>query len=758
MKEKINKILRSQFMRYIFNAILVILIFIIALIITKTSPFGDNVLGKSDAIAQYKPMLYNFIMKIKSGTLELYSFNNALGNSFMFNYVYYLISPFNFIALLFNNADMMFLSMILIKMVLASVTMTFYANKKGASNFVTTISVISYVFSGWFFAYWYNIMWLDTFALFPLFQYALEKILKENKYILYIFVFAFIYVTNFYQAFSVLIYGIVYFLIYNLFYKKDKLFNKLKSLLLFIGSTVLSFALIYVYIYTLVLVKRQMGLGFSNLDEAGYIISSMDFIKSLFYGVVKVTTDRTGHTFPNLCVNIIVLIGAISFFFNKKISIKEKIFALIGLNLLVGCVFFKEFDYVMHMFHNVIGLTFRYSYIMSFLIIVLFIKNAKEFNLNKKTTYIILGIFLVVLLLCYKYIEFNIFIFNLISLLIIGILVFTFNNNILYRIIILLVIIGQSIFVGTYNFSFDVDKNTEGIKESFQQESHNYRILSVSENDYLNQNMYYNENVLYLYTSMSYNKVLNMVPSLGCNSGPNVMSCSEKDKLINMIFNVKNDYYLEKIYSVDKDILNVELDENNVRMSQENLIKGMTGIENIFDIEILEGKEKDDNIHFYTDKDYYLIDFVSDDGVLFNFNQESKDFSLDKSTGVEKVNIYTLNEKQLNKVYNKLSKNQINYTYYSDSLIEGEIEVDENQIIFTSIPYDEAWNIYVDDVKVDAKLLLDDSLIGIECSTGKHKIKLKYEIDYKKPICISLSILFLIIIYMIIKRKLKKQI
>lgn len=758
MKERLKKILESKITWYVLNAILVVAVFIIALVLTKTSPFGNNILGKSDAINQYKPMLYNFIMKIKSGTLELYSFNNALGNSILFNYVYYLISPLNFIALFFNNVDLMFLSTILIKMILASITMTFYVNKKGASNFVTSIAVISYVFSGWFFAYWYNIMWLDTFALFPLFQYALEKCLKDNKYILYIFVLAFIYVTNFYQAFSVLIYGIVYFIIYNFFYKKDKIFNKLKSLLLFLGSTILSFVLIYVYIYTLVLVKRQMGLGFSNLDDAGYLISSMDFIKSLFYGVVKLTTERTGHTFPNLCVNTIVLIGAVSFFFNKKISIKEKIFALIGLYFLVGCVFVKQFDYVMHMFHNVIGLTFRYSYIMSFFLIILFVKNANELNVNKKVIYIILGLTLVILIFSYKYIDFDIFIFNLVSLLILGILVFAYDKTILYKLIILLLVIVQAIFVGTYNFSFDVDKSEEGTKENFQDQIHSYRINSVGENDFLNQNMYYNENVLYMYTSMTYNRVLNMVPSLGCISGPNAMSCSSKDKIINMIFNVKNDYYLEKIYSVNKDIINVDLYERNIKLSQENLIKSMTGIDNIFDSEIINGKEENDKIYFYPNKEYYLVDYLTDDGVVVNYNQEYENLSFDKSSDIKEINIYTLNEDKLKEIYSELSKNQINYTYYSDSLIEGEIEVDDNQFIFTSIPYDEAWNIYVDGEKVDATPILEDSLIGIECSSGKHKIKLKYEIDYKKPVCISLFVLIMIIVYMILKSKLKKQV
>jgi len=88
MKDRLSKIVKSNIFNYIFNIILIISIFLLVLIIKDISPFGDKLLGKGDALVQYKPMLYDFIMGIKKGTLEAYSFNNALGNSYMFNFVY----------------------------------------------------------------------------------------------------------------------------------------------------------------------------------------------------------------------------------------------------------------------------------------------------------------------------------------------------------------------------------------------------------------------------------------------------------------------------------------------------------------------------------------------------------------------------------------------------------------------------------------------------------------------------------------------
>ena len=140
--KKIKKILP-----YIVNILIITAIFIGILLISKTSPFGNYILGKSDAISQYKPMLFNFITNLKKGTIDIYSFNNGLGNPFIFNYIYYLISPLNLIALLFKKADYMFLSVIIIKLIVTTINVTYYTRQKTKSNLVALIASLSYVFS-----------------------------------------------------------------------------------------------------------------------------------------------------------------------------------------------------------------------------------------------------------------------------------------------------------------------------------------------------------------------------------------------------------------------------------------------------------------------------------------------------------------------------------------------------------------------------------------------------------------------------------
>ena len=103
----------KQCLPYFINSIIVVVIFCLILVISHSYPFGHKLtIGKVDAIAQYKPMLYNFIMHIKTHTLELFSFNNGLGNSLLFNLTYYLLSPLNLIAIFFSNHNMMYLLLV----------------------------------------------------------------------------------------------------------------------------------------------------------------------------------------------------------------------------------------------------------------------------------------------------------------------------------------------------------------------------------------------------------------------------------------------------------------------------------------------------------------------------------------------------------------------------------------------------------------------------------------------------------------------
>ncbi len=242
---------------------------------------------------------------------------------------------------------------------------------------------------------------------------------------------------------------------------------------------------------------------------------------------------------------------------------------------------------------------------------------------------------------------------------------------------------------------------------------------------------------------MTYNDVLYMVNGMGCSSGGNSITCNDNNPIFNMLFNVKNDYYLEKIYSVNDSIKEAYANDSNTKYTQENTIEKMTNITDIYDEKKLEGTFEDNIFVFNIEQDYYLIKDGDDIYPLYVDEVESP---------LNIITIYTINENKLKEVYDYLSKNQIKYTHYEDHFIEGKINVDENQMIFTSIPYDEAWEIKIDGEKVKPTKLLG-SLIGIETTPGEHELSMRYKYNFTKSIIISATTFIALIVYMIIKKK-----
>ena len=785
-----NKIKKT--IPYIINAIIVIAIFFITLKINDIHPFGNFTLAKHDAIYQYQPMLYNFITKIKEGILLNYTFNNNLGQPFIFNFLYYLSSPLNLLVMPFKNSNSMFIAIIAIKIIITSITTTFYAKKRTNNNYLSTIITISYVFSSWFLAYHYTIMWLDAFMIFPLFQYGLEELMENNKYNIYIFSLSYIMISNFYIAFIICLYTLVYYL-YNIIIKKDKYINKIKNFQLIMFSTIITCLLSAFHIYATYDSFLNMGIYINDITTDTTTLPLLNLLKSIISGTSYANLLPIGETLPNIALSTIFTISLLYFFINKKISKKEKITNLLALLFIIFLFYSKTLNYIINCFHVPIGYSYRYSFIISFYLIILFIKNIKTFD-NKidKKIYFINALLLILIIIEYvfKNIEFNLFIFNIIYIIILTLLFIFYKNNKIYKFIFVTFIILEVLINTCINFNTTMWKNLGEYK--FNTDYLTYRETidyNTSFNFDLNLNLYENKNTISSFSSMQYTNTFTDIFALGCpTDNKAIISTCNNTEIFNMIFNIKtnNKYYLEKIYTANKDIYFNNLNENSIIENQSSLIYSLTGIDNI--IKTIELK-KNNNIFKVPSKGTYYIDtsvedfkYLTINNTIYTFNKDNiKDdnkkeiivlkaqyyleIELNKNDIIELVyksdnnndnlTIYKLNKDKLEEAYNKLKSNQIKYTHYQDNLIEGEITVDKDQVIFTTIPYDEHWKITVDNKEVKPKIALN-SLMAIDCEEGTHKIKLEYKSNYLIPTIISI-ITFIGLIINIIYKQLKKK-
>lgn len=783
-----NKLKKS--IPYIINIIIVLSIFLLALKINHIYPFGKKSIAVYDSYYQYQPMLYNFITKIQNGQISTYTFNNGLGTPTIFNFLYYLASPINVIALLFKNPNSMFIAVILTKIIITSLTTTFYLKRKTNSNFISTIGTIGYIYSAWFVAYHYTIMWLDAFMVFPLFQYGLEELIEKKKATIYIFTLAYIMISNFYMAFLICCYTLIYYLV-NIIIKKDKYINKIKNFDLIMFSSIVTFLLAFLFIYATYDTFLTMGININQAKMGLLKMIPLDMIKTFFYGNQMINTTLYGNTFPNIATNTIFLISFIYYFINPQITKKQKITTFVCICFTIFCFYNDTANYLLNCFHIPIGYHFRYSFIFTFYIIIIFIRNFKTFSNKIDTKIYGINILLLgtIIFLYYKEsISFNQCIFNIVFISCYTILFRFYNKSKSYKYLFTTIIILETILYTTTAFqpTFPTIEEYEN-KITINQKR---QIITEQENPYT-INLYENKSTINSFSSMQYNRLFPLFDALSIyNDGKAMILYNKNTYITEMLLNTGKEYPLEKIYSVKKEAQNTLLPFFYNIDFQNTYMENMTGIENILEKEILQKPKKTQEkeyIYTFKEDNRYTIDIQENMDYIFfqdtlyilgdnSFpikyknatiittedlkdnitidaqNQEQIIIKYKDTKENTTLEVYKPNKEKLKKAYQYLKEGEIKYTKYTEDTLEGTITVKKNQFIYTSIPYDEHWQIEIDGQKVTPIILLD-SLIGIECKEGTHTITMKYKNNFTIPGLVSLLSLTTIIIYTIYTKR-----
>lgn len=86
---------------------------------------------------------------------------------------------------------------------------------------------------------------------------------------------------------------------------------------------------------------------------------------------------------------------------------------------------------------------------------------------------------------------------------------------------------------------------------------------------------------------------------------------------------------------------------------------------------------------------------------------------------------YTADDTVVKNMYNSLAGNSLNVESYSDTTIKGTVKAKENCYLYSSIPYDDGWSVYVDGKKAET-FEIGGTLLAIELTPGQHRIEYRY--------------------------------
>lgn len=110
-----------------------------------------------------------------------------------------------------------------------------------------------------------------------------------------------------------------------------------------------------------------------NIGSTNDLLGTLEAMKKIFSNLLTFITPATkeADALPNIACGTVSLVLGIVFLTSKKITLKEKIVdGCLVLFMMLSCVI-RQLDYIWHGFHFTNMIPYRFSYLISFVIVVM---------------------------------------------------------------------------------------------------------------------------------------------------------------------------------------------------------------------------------------------------------------------------------------------------------------------------------------------------------------------------------------------------
>ena len=393
-----SKITSSQYSYLVYAFVIPTALTFLVYLANGIHPFGDGSVLVLDLNGQYVYFFESLRNAVYGEGSFLYTFSRALGGEYMGIYAYYLASPLSYIVCLFPAHRILdaLLTIILIKSGLCGLSFGFYLHKhsKNPNKVVIVVFSVMYALCSFAVVHQNNIMWTDAIIWLPIIAYAIEQIIINRKYKLFVISLSLTIMSNYYIGYMVCIFCVVYFIYFHLAHGKDvrnpyeKKYHTLKSCLNFV-----IFSLIAVAIAGFIILAAYYSLSFgknefSNPSWSLYAkFNVLDFLTKFLPGTYD-TVRPEG--LPFVYCGLLVLIAVPIYFMSRQVRIREKLASLALIVFFVLCMIASPLDLIWHGFQEPNWLNHRYSFMLCFVLLVLAYKGIG--NLRKCSEKFILAI------------------------------------------------------------------------------------------------------------------------------------------------------------------------------------------------------------------------------------------------------------------------------------------------------------------------------------------------------------------------------
>ena len=802
------------------------------------APFGDITILRMDLYHQYGPLFAELRDRLVSGGSLLYSWQSGGGGSFLGNFFNYLSSPLSLLVLFFkhiNITDAIAL-IIILKCALSAASFTYYlkaSDEFKKHNPITAGFGLLYAFSGYFIAYYWNVMWLDGMLLLPLIVLGIERIVNDKSPKLYVITLALLIISSYYMGFMVCIFAVLYALAYY-FGKYGFEKRLIRAGGNFICFSILAAGISAVCLYpTLHALKACSATSGTFPSDASTYFNIFDFLANHMASLEPTIRSSGEDVLPNIYCGIATVMLAILYLYIKSIPIKEKISRALLLVFLFLSFDINVLNYIWHGFHFPNDLPYRFSFMYSFVLLTVAFKALIRIRELKGKDLLNIGlgtcVFIVLLEeLGSKNVNTATIIVSLVFAVLYTIVLSLLNNKKFLAssvaCLLFCCMFAEIAIANTDHYDIDQPKTNYAsdytdfreIKNKLdEREGNDFYRMELTDLRTRMDPSWYGYNGVSAFSSMAYEKTANLQYNLGMfgnyiNSytyNPQtpvynamfgikyLVNNSEKIKLNDKIYTqvtsnekftaYENKYSLPIAFCVSNNIENWNSSFNNPFETQADFIEKATGVSGVFDTlvpteinysnlnefgddEIMTGNymfsktsvgesssftltftpEKDQNVYVYVKSDDVDTITVRDlDGNLQIDQDVDEEYILDigeckankpifidipvaeTASGYVDAFVVGLNTEKFEEAYKIMKSGSINMTEFSDTGFKGTVDAAEDCILYTSVNFDDSWEIMVDGkaLTYDDVIQIGDALFGIKLTAGEHKIIFDYQ-------------------------------
>ena len=347
--------------------------------------FDRHLIIKGDIYAQVFPLL-NYLKGMLNGSNSIfYTFYKNLGGTMYGTFFYYLSSPFNLFIKFIKSEDipLFFMWLAVVKMSLCGFTMYLYMTYKNKKSDILILTFsVCYALMGYNMNFFVNIMWLDVVMLAPIVLIGLDKLIDGKSPLLYI-VFLFIsIVCNYYIAYMLCIFCLIYFIYEVMLRNFDKkqvivVTKRFVIVSLFIGL-MCSFILIPCFFESR---NYFRSLNLKNIFSFNYNI--FDVFSKTYVGSANFV-DLLNYSSINLYCGVLAFFLVYLFLVNKNISKKKRILTLSVIVFMILPCFVFPLNYVWHLFSSPYLCCYRYSFLLCFFFLNIAYESYQNLEINKR--------------------------------------------------------------------------------------------------------------------------------------------------------------------------------------------------------------------------------------------------------------------------------------------------------------------------------------------------------------------------------------